>query len=99
MYNIQVHVPYEKRQYIKKMNHYITTTILYDAHNGVLLLQLFILGKRKTGKLLVSKVPCSHSKQCEEKNGDYVSNNNNNNNRYLERLTLTGPKCLHILEF
>ena len=25
MYNIQVHVPYEKQQYIKKMNHYITT--------------------------------------------------------------------------
>ena len=24
MYNIQVHVPYEKQQYIKKMNHYIT---------------------------------------------------------------------------
>ena len=25
MYNIQVHVSYEKQQYIKKMNHYITT--------------------------------------------------------------------------
>ena len=25
MYNIQVHVPYEKQQCIKKMNHYITT--------------------------------------------------------------------------
>ena len=25
MYYIQVHVPYEKQQYIKKMNHYITT--------------------------------------------------------------------------
>ena len=25
MYNIQVHVPYEKQQYIKKMNHYIIT--------------------------------------------------------------------------
>ena len=24
MYNIQVHVPYEKQQYIKKMNHSIT---------------------------------------------------------------------------
>ena len=25
MYNIQVYVPYEKQQYIKKMNHYITS--------------------------------------------------------------------------
>ena len=25
MHNIQEHVPYEKQQYIKKMNHYITT--------------------------------------------------------------------------
>ena len=35
MYNIQVHVPYEKQQYIKKMNHYITTYIFMRKETGL----------------------------------------------------------------
>ena len=31
MYNIPVHVPYEKQQYIKKMNHYITNAAVIAA--------------------------------------------------------------------
>ena len=36
MYNIQVHVPYEKQPYIKKMNHYITTIVqeLCESRGG-----------------------------------------------------------------
>ena len=36
MYNIQVHVPYEKQQYINKMNHYITTTTTTTIHTHTL---------------------------------------------------------------
>ena len=32
MYNIQVHVPYEKQQYIKKINRYILNSISPSPH-------------------------------------------------------------------
>ena len=34
MYNIQVHVPYEKQQYIKKRNHDNTTYPCLDVFDG-----------------------------------------------------------------
>ena len=35
MYNIQVHVPYEKQQYIKKMNHYIYIYYIWIIYYSV----------------------------------------------------------------
>ena len=60
MYNIQVHVPYEKQQYIKKMNYYMISLLaVLVILDSLALIVLFFEAAEMTGA-----VECHHWLRC-----------------------------------